>query len=236
METVPDVEVPGGRIVSASLYETHPPGIEGWYAERARSSSSQLEAVQKWWADQDEWADRLRAADLVPHSGVISDCRESDEATVVTVKGDGTFQFLYRDRDRVTYEGVSASSPCDLVGQRAVVWTLPCGDDGPCIRKIEAVGGAADAPRAPKAGTAAGTPVPHGGVIAGCRETETATVVTLKGDGTFQFLYRSRDRVEYDGVQAGSPCELIGRKVVVWTADCGEESPCIRTVQLVGGE
>jgi len=236
METVPDVEVPGGRTVSASLYETHPPGIEEGYAGQPRPSSSQLAAVQKWWADQDDWADKVRAADLAPHTGVISDCREADEATFVTVRGDETFQFLYRDRDRVTYEGVSASSPCDLLGQKAVVWTLPCGDDGPCIRKVEAIEGAAAAPRASRVESASLTPVPHGGVLAGCRETETATVVTLKGDGTFQFLYRRRDRVEYEGVRAESPCELLGRKVVVWTVPCGEDSPCIGMVQLVGGD
>jgi hypothetical protein len=236
METVPDVVVSGDESLSASLYETHPPGIEEWYAERARLSGPVRAAVQKWWADLDEWTDNLRAGDSVAHSGVISGCGETDAATVVTVKGDGTFQFLYRDHDLVTYEGVEASSPCDLVGQRVIVWTLPCGEDGPCIRKIEAADGPTEAPRAPKVEAIAGNPVPHGGVISGCRETDAATLVTLKGDGTFQFLNRSRDRIDYEGVEAGSPCQLIGKKVVVWTVDCGEDSPCISTVQLVGGQ
>lgn len=234
METVPDVVTSGDRVMPASLYETHPPEIEKLYAERARFSEPMRVAVQKWWADQDEWTDNLRAADLVAHRGVISSCRETDEATVVTLKGDGTFEFLYRDLDRVTYEGASASSPCDLVGQTAVIWTLPCGDDGPCIRKIEAMGGPAEAPSASVA--EAEESVPHGGVISDCRETDAATVVTVKGDGTFQFLHRRGDRVDYEGVQATSPCDLIGKKVVVWTVGCGEESPCIGTVQLLGGQ
>ena len=238
METLPDAVMSRGRSLPASLYETHPPDIEGWYAERARFADSMRAAVQRWWADQDEWTEKLRAGDLVAHKGVISGCRETDEATVVTMKGDGTFEFLYRDHDRVTYQGGSASSPCDLVGQTVVVWTLDCGDDGPCIRKIEATDGPAEAPGAAvaEAEAAADEPVPHGGVISACRETDAATVVTLRGDGTFQFLHRKRDRVEYDGVQASSPCDLIGKKVVVWTVDCGEESPCIASVQVVGGQ
>jgi hypothetical protein len=235
METVPDVVMSGDRIMSASLYETHPPDIERLYAERARFSDFMRAAVQRWWANQDGWTESLRAGDLVAHAGVISGCGETDAATVVTVKGDGTFQFLYRDHDRVTYQGAPASSPCDLVGQKVVVWTLPCGDDGgPCIRKIEAIDGLAEAPSASIVEAEAENPVPHGGVISDCRETDAATVVTVKGDGTFQFLYRSGDRVDYEGVQASSPCDLIGRKVVVWTVGCGEDSPCISTVQLVG--
>jgi hypothetical protein len=238
METLPDVVRSGDSSLPASLYETHPPDIERLYAERARFSDSMRAAVQRWWADQDEWTESLRAADLVAHRGVISGCRETDDATVVTVKGEGTFEFVYRDHDRVTYEGAAASSPCELAGQTVVVWTLDCGDDdGPCIRRIEATGGAAAAPRdsVAEARAPADEPVPHGGVISGCRETDGATVVTLKGDGTFQFLHRKRDRVDYDGVQASSPCDLVGKKVVVWTVDCGEDSPCISSVQLVGG-
>ena len=234
METVPDVVISDGRSRSASLYETHPPDIEDWYAERAETSHVvRGAAVQKWWADWEEWSENLRAGDLVPHSGLVSDCRETDEATVVTVKGDGTFQFLYRDRDRVTYEGVQASTPCDFVGQRVVVWTLPCGDDGPCIRKIEAIDGVTETPRAPKVEAVAESPVPHTGLIDACRERDGTTVVTVKGNGTFQFLYRSRDLVVYEGVQAGSPCDLIGRKVIVWTIACDEDSPCISKVEAM---
>ncbi|HWZ84926.1 MAG TPA: hypothetical protein VN032_01915 [Thermoanaerobaculia bacterium] len=237
METVPDVVMSGDHVMPASLYETHPPDIERLYAERARFSEPMRAAVQRWWAEQDEWTEGLRAGDLVEHRGVISGCRETDEATVVTVKGDGTFEFLYRDLDRVTYEGASASSPCDLVGRRVVIWTLPCGDEGaPCIRKIEAIDGPAEVPSASVAEAVAEESVPHGGVISDCRETDVATVVTVKGDGTFQFLHRRGDRVDYEGVQARSPCDFIGKKVVVWTFGCGEDSPCIGTVQLLGGQ
>ena len=115
-----------------------------------------------------------------------------------------------------------------------------CARRGPCIRKIEAIDGLAEAPSESvaeaDAEVAADEPVPHGGVISGCRETDGATVVTVKGDGTSQFLYRRRDRVDYEGVQASSPCDLIGKKVVVWTVDCGEDSPCIGSVQAVGGQ
>ena len=234
IETVPDVLTPDGRSRSVSLYEANPPDIEEGHAgEAAPSHSVRDAAVLRWWAAWEEWSDKMREGDLVPHSGLVSDCRETEGATVVTVKGDGTFQFLYRDHDRVTYEGVPASSPCDVVGQRVVVWTLPCGDDGPCISKIEAIDGVPVTPRASEVETVAEDPVPHSGLIADCRESDGTTVVTLKGDRTFQFLYRSRDRVVYEGVQASSPCDLIGRKVVVWTVACEEDGPCIRRVAAV---
>jgi hypothetical protein len=234
IETVPDVLTPDGRSRSVPLYEADPPDIEERHAEEAAPSHPvRNAAVLRWWAAWEEWSEKVRAGDLVPHDGLVSDCRETEGATVVTVKGDGTFQFLYRDHDRVTYEGVPASSPCDVVGQRVVVWTLPCGDDGPCIRKIEAIDGVPVTPRASSVEAVAEDPVPHSGLIADCRESDGTTVVTLKGNGTFQFLYRSRDRVVYEGVQASNPCDLIGTKVVVWTVACDEDGPCIRKVAAV---
>ena len=234
MDTVPDVATPDGRSRSVSLYETQPPDNEEWSARRAESSLPARDAaVLRWWAAWDEWSDKARAGDMVPHSGLVSDCRETDGATVVTVKADATFQFLYRDQDRVTYEGVPASSPCDLVGERVVVWTLPCGDDGPCIRKIEAIDGVPVAPRASKVVAVTDDPVPHSGLIAGCRESDGTSVVTVKGNGTFQFLYRSRDRVVYEGVRATSPCDLIGTNAVVWTIACDEDGPCISRVEAL---
>ena len=230
-ENAPNVVESAERTSWIPLYETHPPDLEEWSPERAAPSPGlQGTAVLKWWAAWEEWLENLNAANLVPHSGVVSHCRETDEATVVTMKGDGTFEFLYRNRDRVTYEGLPASSPCDLVGQRVTVWTLPCGDDGPCIRKIRAVD-LTGSPRAPTVEAVALTPAKHFGLIDACRPREGATVVTLKGDGTFQFLYRSGDDVVFEGVRARSPCDLIGSQVVVWTADCGEEGPCITRIE-----
>ncbi len=233
MESVPSVIQSGDRVTWTPVYETNPPDVEKGYAERAAPSQTlQGAAVQKWWADWEEWLENLQAGDLVPHSGVVSGCRETEEATVVTMKGDGTFQFLYRDRDRVTYEGLQVSSPCDVVGQTVIAWTLPCGDDGPCIRKIQAVEGSTESPRAaPKVESVAEAPVPHAGLIDACRPRQGATVVTVKGDGTFQFLHRSRDRVVYEAVQASSPCDLIGSNVVVWTVACDEDVPCISKVE-----
>jgi hypothetical protein len=214
------------------LYETHQTGLEEPHAERAMPSPPlQGAAVQKWWAEWDEWLEKLSAADHDPHIGIVSSCRETEEGIVVTMKGDGTFEFLCRDRDRITYEGLPVSAPCDVVGQRVVVWTLPC-DGGPCIRKIQAGDGPTPSPKPPTAESVSNTPAPHPGLITGCRPGEGSTVVTVKGNGTFQFLHRSRDRVVYEGVEAGSPCELVGRNVVVWTVACEEDAPCISKVAI----
>jgi hypothetical protein len=212
------------------LYETHPPNVE----RTAPYPVVQGPAVQKWWAAWDDWLENLSAGELVPHSGVVSSCRETEEATIVTMKGDGTFEFLYRDRDRITYEGLQMSSPCDVVGLSVVVWTLPC-DGGPCIRKIQAGEDTTESPKPATAETVSDAPVPHSGRIADCRPREGITVVTVKGDRTFQFLYRNRDRVVFEGVRASSPCDLMGRNVVVWTVACEEDGPCISRVEAATG-
>jgi hypothetical protein len=104
------------------------------------------------------------------------------------------------------------------------------------VRKIQAVEGSTEAPRpAPRVEAVAEGPAPHPGLIDGCRPGRGTTVVTVKGNGTFQFLYRSRDRVVYEGVQASSPCDLVGRNVVVWTVACDDDGPCISRVEAATG-
>ena len=233
VERVPDVVESEDGTVWTPVFETQPPDEE--HAERAAPSRAvPSAAVQKWWANWDDWLENLSAGDLVPHSGVVSSCRETKEATVVTMKADGTFQFLYRDRDRITYEGPRASGPCDFVGQRVTVWTLPC-DGGPCIRKIQADDGPTESPKAPRVEAPADTPVAHSGRITDCRPRDGTMIVTVKGNGSFQFLHRNGDRVVYEGVKAGSPCDLIGRDVVVWTVACDEDAPCISRVEGLAG-
>jgi hypothetical protein len=229
VDMVPDAVESEEGTVWTPLYETHPPD-EGYVERAAPSRALPNAAVQRWWADWDDWLENLRAGDLAPHSGIVSGCRGTAEATVVTLKGDGTFQFLYRDRDRITYEGPQASGPCDFLGQRVTVWTLPC-DDGPCIRKIQANYGPTESPKPPGLQAVADTPVPHSGFITDCRPKDGTMIVTVKAHRTFQFLYRNRDRVVYEGVQAGSPCDLVGRNVVVWTIACDEDAPCISKVE-----
>lgn len=119
---------------------------------------------------QDARDARKASAEKFVRTGTILKCSSRGGKTFVMVKGNPSFEVLYRAEDNVDYSGVTAGTPCELTGQAFVVTAFMCDDELPCIAKLEPSG---EAPLAKPA--SAGT--------AGAEERITAEARLVRCEG-----------------------------------------------------